>query len=225
LTPREAWTRLGGVRLLLNSGSGLRASASLDSTRSLDPSRWRHLRRPSRRCLNPFERLVACPSLNSSRRLNLRKSGIRRSYRGTCRVQSLSTGHCRDTRRRAIGTREISNTARLANTSTRTSTSRSTSLAADAPSTAYDSHFEQAALRHQTDNRVRLSLFVHALLDDFRWLAQDFTSHPTRLAETLPPDGTPEPVWEESGTWNPERRLGHRTTSLLTSCSYSPTRT
>lgn len=25
---------------------------------------------------------------------------------------------------------------------------------------------------------------------------------------------TPEPVWEESDAWNPEHRLGHRTTSL-----------
>jgi hypothetical protein len=44
----------------------------------------------------------------------------------------------------------------------------------------------QETLRHQTDNRVRLSRAVHAFLNDFRWLAQDLTSRPTRLAEILP---------------------------------------
>jgi hypothetical protein len=44
----------------------------------------------------------------------------------------------------------------------------------------------QEAFRHQSDNRVRLSSSVHAFLDDFRWLAQDLTSRPTRLAEILP---------------------------------------
>jgi hypothetical protein len=46
----------------------------------------------------------------------------------------------------------------------------------------------QEAFRHTTDNRVRLSSAVHAFLDDFRWLAQDLTSRPTRLAEILPQD-------------------------------------
>jgi hypothetical protein len=48
----------------------------------------------------------------------------------------------------------------------------------------------QAALRHQTNNRVRLSPAVHASLDDFRWIAQDLTSRPTRLAEILSQDPT-----------------------------------
>jgi hypothetical protein len=46
----------------------------------------------------------------------------------------------------------------------------------------------QEAFRHQKDNRVHLSQSVHAFLDDFRWLAQDLTGRPTRLAEILPQD-------------------------------------
>jgi hypothetical protein len=48
----------------------------------------------------------------------------------------------------------------------------------------------QAALRHQTDNRVRLSPAVHAFLDNFSWLAQDLTGLLIRLAEILPQDPT-----------------------------------
>jgi hypothetical protein len=44
----------------------------------------------------------------------------------------------------------------------------------------------QEAFRNQTDNRIRLSPSVHAFLDDFRWLVQDLSSRPTRLAEILP---------------------------------------
>ena len=33
----------------------------------------------------------------------------------------------------------------------------------------------QEALRHQTNNRLRLSRGVHAVLDDFRWLVTDLS--------------------------------------------------
>jgi hypothetical protein len=44
----------------------------------------------------------------------------------------------------------------------------------------------QEALRHQTDGRIRLSKGVHDTLDDFRWLAADLASRPTRLYEIVP---------------------------------------
>jgi hypothetical protein len=57
----------------------------------------------------------------------------------------------------------------------------------------------QAALRHQTDN-VRLSPAVHAFLNDFRWLAQDLTSRPTRLNEFLPQDPNAVGAVDAAGT-------------------------
>ena len=46
----------------------------------------------------------------------------------------------------------------------------------------------QEALRHKESNRprIRLSQGVHNALDDFRWLAEDVASRPTRIAELLP---------------------------------------
>ena len=46
----------------------------------------------------------------------------------------------------------------------------------------------QEALRHreQSRPRIRLTKDVHRVLDDFRWLAKDIASRPTRLAELLP---------------------------------------
>jgi hypothetical protein len=44
----------------------------------------------------------------------------------------------------------------------------------------------QEALRHQTNGRIRLSKGVHDTLDDFRWLAADLASRPTRLYEIVP---------------------------------------
>ena len=44
----------------------------------------------------------------------------------------------------------------------------------------------QEALRHQADSRLRLTKEVHAALDDFRWLAKDLTTRPTRLYEIVP---------------------------------------
>jgi hypothetical protein len=43
----------------------------------------------------------------------------------------------------------------------------------------------------QTDNRVRLSPSVHTFLDDFRWLAQDFTGRSNRLTKILPREAAP----------------------------------
>ena len=48
----------------------------------------------------------------------------------------------------------------------------------------------QEALRHQTNNRLRLSRGVHAVLDDFRWLVADLSGRPTRIYEIVP---QPEP--------------------------------
>ena len=56
------------------------------------------------------------------------------------------------------------------------------------PGAKYLFRILQVGQRHQTDKRVRLSPAVDAFLDDFRWLAQDLTSRPTRLAEILPQD-------------------------------------
>ena len=49
----------------------------------------------------------------------------------------------------------------------------------------------QEAFRHRERHRARLRLTkgVHQILDDFRWLAADLSTRPTRLAELLP--GTP----------------------------------
>ena len=46
----------------------------------------------------------------------------------------------------------------------------------------------QEAFRHEdkTRNRIRLSSTLHGFLDDFRWLAQDLVSRPTRIAELIP---------------------------------------
>jgi hypothetical protein len=46
----------------------------------------------------------------------------------------------------------------------------------------------QEALRTKCDHcsRVRLSSVVHRILADFRWLAQDLTRRPTRIAEIIP---------------------------------------
>ena len=46
----------------------------------------------------------------------------------------------------------------------------------------------QEALRHKEKHRprIRLSADVHRVLEDFRWLAKDVASRPTRLAELLP---------------------------------------
>jgi hypothetical protein len=43
----------------------------------------------------------------------------------------------------------------------------------------------QDALRHKTQNRLRLSRGVHDALDDFRWLADNIANRPTRLAELV----------------------------------------
>jgi hypothetical protein len=64
------------------------------------------------------------------------------------------------------------------------------------------------------------------LLSDFQWLAQDLTTRPTRLSYLnnpllLVPLTQPAPVWEESGTWNPLRRLDDGTASLVIGGSYS----
>ena len=48
----------------------------------------------------------------------------------------------------------------------------------------------QEALRHQTNNRLRLSRGVHAVLDDFRWHVTDLSGRPTRIYEIVP---QPEP--------------------------------
>lgn len=46
----------------------------------------------------------------------------------------------------------------------------------------------QEAFRHEEKQRPRLRLTkqVHAVLDDFRWLARDIANRPTRLAELVP---------------------------------------
>jgi hypothetical protein len=46
----------------------------------------------------------------------------------------------------------------------------------------------QEAFRHEESDRPRLRLTktLHGFLDDFRWLAHDLTSRPTRLAELIP---------------------------------------
>ena len=50
----------------------------------------------------------------------------------------------------------------------------------------------QEAFRHEESDRPRLRLTktLHGFLQDFRWLAKDLTSRPTRLAELIP-DQTP----------------------------------
>ena len=49
-------------------------------------------------------------------------------------------------------------------------------------------------------------------------------SRPRRYPTHLDTAEPPETVWEESGTWNPERRLGHRTTSLEAEATRRPGR-
>eukprot|EP00804_Cyclotella_cryptica_P004091 CCRYP_019114-RC/>CCRYP_019114-RC protein AED:0.35 eAED:0.10 QI:0/0/0/1/0/0/2/0/352 len=44
----------------------------------------------------------------------------------------------------------------------------------------------QKALSLQTKNRVSLKKGVHQALEDFRWLASDLTSRPTRISELVP---------------------------------------
>jgi hypothetical protein len=44
----------------------------------------------------------------------------------------------------------------------------------------------QEALCHQSEGRIRLSRAVHDTLDDFRWLATDLASRPTRMHEIVP---------------------------------------
>ena len=46
----------------------------------------------------------------------------------------------------------------------------------------------QEAFRHEdkSRNRLRLSPTLHGFLDDFRWLATDLVSRPTRIAELIP---------------------------------------
>ena len=46
----------------------------------------------------------------------------------------------------------------------------------------------QEAFRHTEEKgkRIRLHKHVHAFLDDFRWLARDLASRPTRIAEVIP---------------------------------------
>ena len=46
----------------------------------------------------------------------------------------------------------------------------------------------QEAFRHEESNRPRLRLTktLHGFLDDFRWLARDLASRPTRIAELIP---------------------------------------
>ena len=46
----------------------------------------------------------------------------------------------------------------------------------------------QEAFRHEEKDRprLRLSKTLHGFLDDFRWLAKDLTSRPTRIAELIP---------------------------------------
>ena len=53
----------------------------------------------------------------------------------------------------------------------------------------------QEAFRHEELDRprIRLSKTVHAFLEDFRWLAKDLTSRPTRIAD-LVPDAIPATV-------------------------------
>jgi len=46
--------------------------------------------------------------------------------------------------------------------------------------------FLQAALPRQGGSRVRLTKHVHDQLDDLRWMAQQLTERPTRLAEIIP---------------------------------------
>ena len=58
----------------------------------------------------------------------------------------------------------------------------------------------QEALRHTSDKRVRLSRVVHTFLDDFRWLAQDLASRPTRLAEILPQEPSAIGAVDAAGT-------------------------
>jgi hypothetical protein len=48
----------------------------------------------------------------------------------------------------------------------------------------------QETLRHQAQNRIRLSREVHAALDDYRWLAQDLSHRPTRIYKIV---SQPEP--------------------------------
>jgi hypothetical protein len=68
----------------------------------------------------------------------------------------------------------------------------------------------QAALQHQTDNRVRLLPAVR----DFRWLAQDLTSRPTRFAI-----GTADAAGAGmGGVWYVEPNLARSFSRMSTIC-------
>ena len=57
----------------------------------------------------------------------------------------------------------------------------------------------QEALRHVNGKRVTLTRGVHEALADFKWLAKDMASRPTRLFESVPLTPTLDGYHNSSG--------------------------
>ena len=77
----------------------------------------------------------------------------------------------------------------------------------------------QNALSLQSKSRVTLTKGVHQALDDFRWLAQDLTSRPTRIQELVPLPPIAEGDHDASGAgaggiWFPSENAVPRGTVL-----------